>query len=140
MPNKDKYIQIDSPAKINLFLRVIGKRPDNYHNIISLMCRVSLYDTVLLKMKTKATTIKSNHKDVPNDENNLAYKAAVLFYKALNLEEHIEIFIDKKIPIGAGLGGGSSNAASVLLGLNKYYEYPFSRKRLMEIGLEIGAG
>ncbi len=128
-----------SPAKINLFLHITGKRPDGYHNLVSLMCCISLYDTVLLAFGVKKTSVFCADHRVPEDETNLAFRAANIFLKALNKNEGVEIFINKKIPVAAGLGGGSSNAAAVLLGLNRYYGHPFSRDELMSMGLSIGA-
>ena len=73
-----------SPAKINLFLQVAGKRPDGYHDLISLMCCISLYDTVSMTFGLKATTVSCAHPGIPQDETNLAHKAADLFFKSLN--------------------------------------------------------
>ncbi len=131
--------QLLSPAKVNLFLQVTGKRPDGYHELFTLMCPVGLYDTVSLTFGTKKTRVFCPDPDVPEDETNLAFKAAAIFFRALNKNEGVEISIDKKIPVAAGLGGGSSNAATVLSGLNRYYDDPFSRDGLMDMGLSIGA-
>lgn len=129
-----------SPAKINLFLQVAGKRPDGYHDLISLMCCISLYDTVSLTFGVEETTVSCTYPDIPQDETNLAYVAADLFLKSLNKKnDGIEILIKKRIPVAAGLGGGSSNAATVLSGLNHYYGHPFSKKDLISMGLSIGA-
>jgi len=128
-----------SPAKINLFLQVAGKRPDGYHDLISLMCCISLWDTVSLTFGVKATTVSCLHSDVPQDETNLAFAAADLFLKSLNKNEGVGISIEKQIPVAAGLGGGSSNAATVLAGLNRHYGFPFSQKDLVSMGLSIGA-
>lgn len=132
-------MKILSPAKINLFLQITGKRSDGYHDLVTLMCCIGLYDTVSLVFGVKETTVACVHPNVPEDETNLAFGAASLFLKTLNKNEGVKIFIEKKIPVSAGLGGGSSNAAAVLLGLNRYYGYPFSRDELMPMGLSIGA-
>ena len=130
-----------SPAKINLFLKVTGKRPDGYHELFSLMCRVSLYDTVTLSFdQAPTTTVRCRHPHVPEGEDNLAFKAADLFLQALPPKESgVTISIDKAIPVAAGLGGGSSNAAAVLSGLNQHYGFPYSKRELMEMGLALGA-
>ncbi len=128
-----------SPAKINLFLHITGKRSDGYHELLTLICRVSLFDTVSLTFGAKKTTVFCTDSNVPNDETNLAYRAADIFLKSLNKNKGVKICIDKKIPVSAGLGGGSSNAASVLLELNRYYGNPFSVDVLMSMGLSIGA-
>lgn len=137
---QNKHCDILSPAKINLFLHITGKRLDGYHELFSLMCRVSLYDTVSLSFGVENTTISCNVAQIPQDETNTAWKAANVFFKALkNKHEGVKIFIDKQIPVGAGLGGGSSNAAAVLLGLNRFYNYPFLFDELISMGVLIGA-
>ena len=132
-------MKILSPAKINLFLQVTGKRPDGYHDLFSLMCCVSLVDTVFLQFDTDKIVIDSSHPDLPLDETNLAHQAAALFFKTLGTTDGVKITIEKNIPVAAGLGGGSSNAASVLRGLNHRYDYPFSRSQLSALGLCLGA-
>jgi 4-diphosphocytidyl-2-C-methyl-D-erythritol kinase len=132
-------MRILSPAKINLFLQITGKRPDGYHDLVSLMCCVGLYDTISLTFGVKETSVSCRHPEVPVDETNLAVAAASLFFKTLNKNESVKISIEKQIPVGAGLGGGSSNAAAVFLGLNRYYSYPFSPDKLISMGRSIGA-
>jgi 4-diphosphocytidyl-2-C-methyl-D-erythritol kinase len=132
-------MKIFSPAKINLFLQVLDKRSDGYHNLITLMCCIGLYDTVSLTFGVKDITVSCHHPVVPEDEANFAFGAAQLFFKMLNKNEGVKIFIQKQIPVAAGLGGGSSNAAAVFLGLNRYYGYPFSTEDLMSMGVSIGA-
>lgn len=132
-------MKIHSPAKINLFLKITGKRPDGYHDLITLMCCIDLYDTISIAFNAKKISVICNNPKVPEDKTNLAHSAAALFLKSLNKQECVEICINKNIPVGAGLGGGSSNAASVLLGLNHYYGSPFSQEELMSMGQSIGA-
>ncbi len=132
-------MKILSPAKINLFLHVKGKRSDGYHELFTLMCPVKLFDTVSLIFDADKTVVSCAEPDVPEDETNLAYRAAKLFFKTLKINECVEISIDKNIPVAAGLGGGSSNAAAVFLGLNRYYNNPFSRDELIDMGFLIGA-
>ncbi len=132
-------MELLSPAKINLFLQITGKRQNGYHNLFTLMCCISLYDTISLSFGTKYTTVSCNNPEVPQDESNLAVRAANLFFKTVHKNEHVKIGLEKKIPVAAGLGGGSSNAASVLLGLNRYYGRPLPQDKLMSIGLLIGA-
>lgn len=139
MTKELNHIEVSAPAKINFFLQVTGRRPDGYHNLRTVMCCVGLYDTVVMDFRTGRTSIACNHPEVPTDETNLAYRAAMLFFKALGQEETVEIRIHKTIPVGAGLGGGSSDAAAVLIGLNHYFSQPFSLEKLMSMGSEIGA-
>ncbi len=132
-------MRILSPAKINLFLQITGKRPDGYHDLVSLMCCVGLYDTVTLSFGVKETSVSCRHPDVPEDETNLTAVAASLFFNTLNINDGVKISIEKQIPVGAGLGGGSSNAAAVLLGLNRFYDTAFSQDKLISLGCSIGA-
>jgi len=136
----DKNImELLSPAKINLFLQVTGKRQDGYHELLMLMCCVSLYDTVSLEFGAENITVSCTAADVPEDESNLAHRAASLFLKTLNRCEGVNICIEKRIPVAAGLGGGSSNAAAVLTGMNQHCGNPFSQSELMDLGLSLGA-
>lgn len=132
-------MKILSPAKINLFLHITGKRPDGYHNLFTALCCVGLYDTISITTRVKKTSVSCSNPEVPEDETNIAFKAADLFLNRLNRPERVKITINKKIPVAAGLGGGSSNAAAVFLGLNHCYGYPFSLDDLMAMGLSIGA-
>ncbi|MBC2715818.1 MAG: 4-(cytidine 5'-diphospho)-2-C-methyl-D-erythritol kinase [Desulfobacteraceae bacterium] len=132
-------MEIQSPAKINLFLEVCGKRPDGYHNLNTLMCCIELYDTIQLTFGQKEISVHCAHPDVPEDKTNLAWRAAQLFFDNTRIHDGIRIDIEKNIPIGAGLGGGSSNAAAVLKGLNSFYGSPVSNQALMTAGKSIGA-
>ncbi|MCG8686629.1 MAG: 4-(cytidine 5'-diphospho)-2-C-methyl-D-erythritol kinase [Desulfobacterales bacterium] len=134
-----------SPAKINLFLYVTGRRPDGYHELFSLMAPVDLCDRVSIRFEGKGVRISCNHTDVPEDETNLAHRAAVLFFNALEQKgiapsfDGMDIRIEKKIPVGGGLGGGSSNAGTILLAMNENTGNPFSLKELMAMGVSLGA-
>ena len=132
-------LTLDAPAKINLFLHVIGRRPDGYHDLVSLMCAVRLYDRVSVAIGGSGIGIVCPAANVPEDETNLACRAAHVFQEALGRRDGVQITLEKKIPVAAGLGGGSSDAAAVLLGLNQLYAAPFSKRRLMAMGLSIGA-
>ena len=132
-------MKILSPAKINLFLQVTGKRPDGFHELFSLMCCLDLFDIIFLQFGGKKIEIESSNLQIPLDETNIAHKAATLFFKTLKTTDGVNIRIEKSIPVAAGLGGGSSNAASVLIGLNQHYGLPFSREELMSLGLRLGA-
>ena len=132
-------MKILSPAKINLFLQVTGKRPDGYHELFSLMCCVDLFDTIMLQFGGDRIAIESSNSQIPLDDTNIAHQAATRFFKSLKITDGLTIRIEKSIPVAAGLGGGSSNAASVLAGLNRHYGLPFSRSELMSMGLGLGA-
>ena len=132
-------LSIPSPAKINLLLKVTGKRPDGYHEIVTLLARISLFDTILLTFSQPGISVQCPHPRVPEDSSNLAYTAARSFFQALGVDDGVAIDIDKVIPVAAGLGGGSSNAASVLLGLNEHYEFALPEEKLKDVAAGIGA-
>jgi len=134
-------LSLKSHAKINLFLEVLWKRDDGYHEIESLIQKISLCDNILLENRPKGITILCPNKeiDIPSNRNNLAYKAARLLITKFNIKKRISITIDKKIPVGAGLGGGSSNAASVLKGLNQLWNIGLTNEQMQELGAEIGS-
>lgn len=130
-------VKIEANAKINLFLEVCDKRPDSYHNIDSIMQSVSLHDVVTIK---KADVISlSNDKGLPNDEKNIAYKAAKLFFDHTGISSGAVIDIQKNIPISAGLAGGSTDAAAVLKGLNTLYNAGLTTDILCNLGSKLGA-
>ncbi len=130
-------ITLNAYAKINLFLEVFEKRPDNYHNIDSIMHTVSLADVVTVEKHDKI--IMSNNKGLPNDKSNLAYKAAMAFFEHTNIDGGANIHIEKNIPISAGLAGGSTDAATVLRALNVLYDASIDEDTLCEIGSKLGA-
>jgi 4-diphosphocytidyl-2-C-methyl-D-erythritol kinase len=142
-------MKILSPAKINLFLQVVGKRPDGYHELFSLMCCIALYDIISMNFDQDDVTVHCDDGDVPNDETNLAHRAAAIFFDELKNNpfkrdsrsgpKGVAIVIKKEIPVAAGLGGGSSNAAMVLAHLNRYYGQPFSATELNALGRAVGA-
>ena len=135
-----KSVKILSPAKLNLYLEVLNKRQDGYHNISTLFERISLSDEITIKeTSANCIVIKSDSKDIPGDKRNLAYKAAALLKDGLQIKKGVVIEIKKRIPVGAGLGGGSSNAASVLLGLNKLWNLKLSQKKFFEYGSCLGS-
>jgi len=132
-------MEILSFAKINLFLRITGRRPDGYHTLFSLMTRLELADIITLVPASGGIKLFCGHPAVPEDKTNLAHRAAALFYDQAGINPDMTITIDKRIPVAAGLGGGSSNAAAVLAGLNRRYEFPLSGSALMELAAGIGA-
>ena len=128
-------------AKINLTLDVLGKRPDGYHDIQSVMQTISIRDDVEVEVGTaKPWTLSCDKEDVPQDSSNLAWKAAEMFCRAAKRDpEGVAIRITKRSPTQAGLGGGSADAAAVLRALNRHYDYPFSIYALAELGAEVGS-
>jgi len=158
-----------APAKINLILRVLGKRENGYHEIFSLIQRVSLFDTLYFKtISIPKIEIKTNFPYLPTDKSNLIYQASELFFEQFHnsfgvnpvrklgrgikprprkrgisttghFSNGVNISLIKRIPVASGLGGGSSDAATTLLSLNKLFGRPFSKKRLSEMAISLGS-
>lgn len=133
-------LTLKSYAKLNLFLKVLNLRKDNYHNLETIFERIDLHDRIILKsLPGNSIKISCNNPSVPVDSKNLCYRAALLLQKAYKVDKGVEIKIIKKIPVGSGMGGGSSNAATTLLGLNKLWRLGASRKKLVQLAKKIGA-
>ena len=128
-------------AKLNLTLDVLAKREDGYHDIKSVMQAISLRDDIEIDIGTgKPWNILCDKDHIPTDESNLAWKAAKLFFETTGKDpDGIEIRITKRIPVEAGLGGGSADAAAVLRALNRHYDMPLSLPALAELGAQVGS-
>ncbi|MDN7229348.1 4-(cytidine 5'-diphospho)-2-C-methyl-D-erythritol kinase [Planococcus liqunii] len=132
-------LYVKAPAKINLTLDVLHKRPDNYHEIEMIMTTVDLADRIGLKATESGIYIESADRFVPNDSRNLAYQAAQLLKDTFNIKSGVIISLDKQIPVAAGLAGGSSDAAATLKGLNQLWQLNLSLDELAELGAKIGS-
>jgi len=132
-------VVLKSPAKINLFLEVLKKREDGYHEILSLMQAVDLCDEMVLEKRKSGIRVSSDHPDCPADEGNLAYQAASLLLREGKINQGVSIHISKRIPISAGLGGGSSNAATTLKGLNELFRLKLPDRRLHHLASRLGS-
>ena len=133
-------ISLKALAKINLGLDVTGKREDGYHDVRMIMQSIHLYDRVEIK-KTRSPKIRVevNLYYLPVDENNLVYKAAAIMKERYGIKEGVRITLQKFIPVAAGLGGGSSDAAAVLVGMNRMFKLGLKQEELMKVGAQIGA-
>ena len=133
-------MKLKALAKINLGLDVIGKREDGYHEVKMIMQTIRLYDRISLqKIKEKTIQVKTNLFYLPENENNLVYKAAKLLQDEFQMPEGVVIELQKYIPVAAGMAGGSSDAAAVLYGMNRMFRLGLSMEELMERGVKIGA-
>lgn len=133
-----------APAKINLYLEIIGDRPDGYHELAMVLQSISLADQVDIRpIEIDTIFVQCDHAAVPNDKTNLAYRAAALmaqqFPDAMAQYGGVEITINKKIPVAAGLAGGSSNAAAVLVGLDLLWQLGLTQGELEDLGAQIGS-
>jgi 4-diphosphocytidyl-2-C-methyl-D-erythritol kinase len=125
-------------AKVNLTLEVLGKRADGYHEIATVMQAVDLSDRITLD-DADALELRSDSATVPSDASNLAWRAAAALREAARIETGVRIAVDKRIPVAAGLGGGSSDAAAVLIGLNRLWRLQWSIERLDEVAATLGS-
>ncbi len=133
-------ITLKAYAKINIGLNLISRRPDGYHNIETIYQQIDLYDLIKIKRTgTSEITIRSNNKNIPENRENICYKALKLLQQATGITEGIEIKIQKNIPISAGLGGGSSDAATVIQGLQQLWQPRLTDTDLQKIALKVGA-
>ncbi len=132
-------ITINAYAKINLTLDIIGKRADGYHLLRMVMQSVSLCDELMLTQGEPGIYVNCSRGDLICDKSNTAYKAAAAFFAYAGVKPNVAIAIQKKIPSQAGLGGGSADAAAVLLALNRMFQTGYSKEVLCKIGLQVGA-
>ncbi|MBI3252566.1 MAG: 4-(cytidine 5'-diphospho)-2-C-methyl-D-erythritol kinase [Candidatus Omnitrophica bacterium] len=132
-------MKIRAPAKINLFLNVRRRRPDGTHEIETLFERVSLCDTLTLSPRKSGIKLECSDPKIPSGPENLAFRAAALLRAHTGVRKGVFIKLEKKIPVAAGLGGGSSDAAAVLLGLNRLWRLHLSKKKLRELAFELGS-
>ena len=141
MPTKS--IKIQCPAKINLSLKVLNKREDGFHNIESVMQTIDLYDYLDIKLGQSSKSeivLDGNSQDIPYDEKNLVYKAAKLYFEQNNISDYrLNVYIDKSIPVSAGLAGGSTDAVGVLYGLNKLYNSLLNESELNNLCAKLGS-
>lgn len=137
-------VKINASAKLNLFLEVTRRRPDGYHDLATLFARIGLADALTLKKSRRegiALKVTGGPAELRNDpDNNIVCRAAEKFFAAFRIRPAVEITLEKNIPVGAGLGGGSSDGAAALLGLARLYRVPRSaHPRLMKIAASIGS-
>lgn len=132
-------VTVRCPGKINISLDVVGKREDGYHLLKTIMQNISLFDEVTVKKSDKGINIYCNNGNIPCDSSNIAYKAARIVLDKFNIKSGVDIIIEKRIPIAAGLAGGSTDAAGVIRAMNEIFELNMSIGDMMEIGIMIGA-
>jgi 4-diphosphocytidyl-2-C-methyl-D-erythritol kinase len=131
-------ITLYAPAKLNLYLDVLDRRNDGYHDIVTILQTININDIIQLE-EANEITIKSSGFDVPEDNSNLACKAAYILQRYIGEKKGVKIYLQKYIPVGAGLGGGSSDAAYILMGLNKLWQANLDDDTLSQLGKELGA-
>ena len=133
-------LTLRSPAKLNLYLKVVNKRPDGFHNLKTIFERIDLHDDIRLTRNSSGKiSVSCNHPHVPLGPKNLVYKIARLLKTDFGIHDGVHIAIHKRIPVAAGLAGGSSNAATVLQGLNKLWNLKLSQDQLLKYARQVGS-
>jgi 4-diphosphocytidyl-2-C-methyl-D-erythritol kinase len=132
-------LTLSCPAKVNLYLKVVGRRPDGYHDLVTVMQPLSLADELVLTLGGTGVVLECNRPDLPVDTGNLAVRAALAFREAASETFGVHLKLRKNIPVAAGLGGGSSDAAGVLRGLNQLRGRPLAAGRLHQLARSLGA-
>lgn len=138
-PTSDGWHSFPAPAKLNLFLHVVGRRSDGYHLLQTVFQFIDLSDTVSIRLRKDGALTRANPLPGVAPENDLTVRAARLLQRVTRTSLGAEIALDKRLPMGGGLGGGSSDAATVLLALNALWQTRFSRDRLQTLALDLGA-
>ena len=132
-------VTVKANAKINLTLDILGKRSDGYHEVEMVMQSVGLFDTIRMERQQTSISLQMDVQGLLTDETNLAWKAARLFLDVYKIQEGVSIEIEKRIPIAAGLAGGSADAAGVLIGMNRLFGLELTAKELCALGEQIGS-
>lgn len=132
-------IKIEGNAKINLTLDILGKRPDGYHEVAMVMQSIGLHDTIEMEKSAAGIALTINVPWLRADEKNLAWRAAELMQQEYGLSGGVNMHLTKRIPVAAGLAGGSADAAAVLRGMNRLYELGLSDAKLCELGARLGS-
>lgn len=132
-------IKVIAPAKINLFLDILGRLENGFHSLFMVMQAVDLCDEITVDKGEDGISLTCSDERLPQDENNIAFKAAKAFFEATGIAPNAVIHIEKKIPFEAGLAGGSADAAAVIVGLDELYGTKLSKQAMCEIGLTVGS-
>lgn len=132
-------IKVIAPAKINLFLDILGRLDNGFHSLFMVMQSVDLCDEITVSKGNGGIALTCSDSRLPQDERNIAYKAAAAFFKATDIEPDAVITVEKKIPFEAGLAGGSADAAAVIVGLDRLYGTNLTKQQMCDIGLTVGS-
>jgi 4-diphosphocytidyl-2-C-methyl-D-erythritol kinase len=132
-------LRLPSPCKVNFLLNILGKRPDGYHELETLLHPVPLHDFLTLEHSGPGVELSCSEPVLPVDGRNLVYRAAKTFFHAWPSQKGVRIHLEKRVPLAAGLGGGSANAAVTLLGLNQLFGHPLAPERLRLMAADLGS-
>src|SRR5438128_7837735 len=131
-------VEKQSPCKVNLLLNILGKQPDGFHEVETVMHPIDLCDGLKLAIGGSGVQLTCSEPSLPTDSSNLVYRAAAEFLKAAHLEIGVRIHLEKRIPLAAGLGRGSGNAGTTLVALNELFSQPLSPQQLLQIAAGSG--
>jgi 4-diphosphocytidyl-2-C-methyl-D-erythritol kinase len=132
-------LEKNSPCKVNLILNILGRRADGFHELETVMQPVNLFDRLSFTQRGREVRLTCSEPTLPTDSSNLVHRAASAFLRQAGISDGVEIHLEKKIPMAAGLGGGSGNAATTLLALNELFGHPLPATRLQEIAASLGS-
>lgn len=132
-------LEKNSPCKVNLLLNILGRRPDGFHALETIFHPVNLCDRLVFTRRPAGIQLTCSDPTLPTDAGNLVHRAATAFLSAAKIKDGIRIHLEKKIPLAAGLGGGSSNAATILLGMNELFGQPLPAAKLAELAAALGS-
>lgn len=133
------HLEKTSFCKVNLLLNILGKRPDGFHELETIMQPIAIYDSLRLERAAMGIRLTCSNPALPVDSGNLVYRAAEVFLKAAGIPEGVVLHLEKKIPLAAGVGGGSGNAAAALLGLNELFGHPLGEQELSSMAANLGS-
>jgi len=132
-------LEKESPCKVNLLLNILGKRPDGFHELETVMHPIGVYDRLTLSRTGQGLEMTCSEPTLPTDPRNLAYRAAEFFLEAAHIRQGVRLHLEKRIPLAAGLGGGSGDAATTLLGLNELFGAPLGPEALHSLAARCGS-
>jgi len=132
-------LEKNSPCKINLLLNILGRRPDGFHELETVMYPVNLCDRLSFERGGRGVALTCSDASLPMDSGNLVHRAATAFLEAAQINDGVRVYLEKRIPVAAGLGGGSGNAATTLLGLNELFGQPLPAEKLQELAASLGS-
>jgi 4-diphosphocytidyl-2-C-methyl-D-erythritol kinase len=132
-------VELKSPCKVNLILNILGRRADGFHELETVMHPVAIYDVLSFDRTASGIQLTCDNPQLPTDPSNLVYRAAMAFFTETGINDGVRIHLEKRIPMEAGLGGGSGNAATTLLGLNKIFDSPLDKPGLQRLAARLGS-
>ncbi len=132
-------LEKNSPCKVNLLLNILGRRADGFHELETVMHPLAVYDRLTFERGSQSIQLSCSEPSLPTDSRNLVHRAAALFLEAARIQEGARLHLEKRVPLAAGLGGGSADAATTLLGLNELFGFPLSAEKIQALAAGLGS-